>query len=74
MQRSRHQLEKELQKYPWLKPAAVEMFVGKFDPAKLGFFDRLLSSASDHRGWASIRTWANALPARLHQAEILDAS
>ena len=68
--RSRRQLNKELEKYPWLKPAAVEMFVGKIDPAKLSFFDRLGTTASDNREWAAIRTWANALPAQLQRAEL----
>ena len=71
LRRSRRQLDRELEKYPWLKPVAVEMFVGKLDPAKLGFFDRLLSTASDQRDWEAIRAWANALPTRLQQDEIL---
>jgi menaquinone-dependent protoporphyrinogen oxidase len=73
MKRSRRQLDKELEKYPWLKPVAVEMFVGKLDPAKLSFFERLGTSASDHRDWEAIRTWAKVLPARLRQAEMLPA-
>lgn len=71
MQRSRRQLDEELEKYPWLKPVALEVFVGKYDPAKQGFFERLLSSASDHRDWAAIRAWANALPAQLQHEEML---
>lgn len=70
MQRSRRQLDKELEKYPWLKPVALEMFVGKMDPSKLGFFDRLGATASDHRDWDAIRAWANALPAQLEHAEM----
>ena len=71
MRRSRRQLDKELEKYPWLKPVALEMFVGKMDPAKLGFFEKLLSTASDHRDWEAIRAWANALPAQLQHDEVL---
>jgi len=71
IRRSRRQLDKELEKYPWLKPVAVEMFVGKMDPAKLGFFERLMSTASDHRAWEAIRAWANALPAQLQHNEVL---
>ena len=71
MQRSRRQLDRELAKYPWLQPAAVGMFVGKIDPAKLGFFDRLGTTASDHRDWEAIRAWANALPAQLQHQEML---
>lgn len=64
--RSRRQLDKELVKYPWLKPVALEVFVGKYDPSKpgMGFFDRLVP-ASDRREWDAIRAWANALPALL---------
>jgi menaquinone-dependent protoporphyrinogen oxidase len=60
-QDSRGQLDKELAKYPWLTPAAVELFGGKFDPAKLTFpLNRLAGKepASDARDWAAIRTWA----------------
>jgi len=71
MRRSRRQLDKELEKYPWLKPVALEMFVGKLDPAKLGFFERLGSTASDHRNWDAIRAWANALAAQLQHDEML---
>ncbi len=71
MRRSRRQLDKELEKYPWLKPVALEMFVGKLDPSKLGFFERLGSTASDDRNWEAVRAWANALPAQLQRGEIL---
>ncbi len=71
MLRSRRQLDKELEKYAWLKPVALEMFIGKMDPKKLGFFDRLVSTASDQRDWGTIRAWAKALPALLQQDEML---
>ena len=71
MRNSRRQLDKELAKYPWLKPVALEMFVGKYDPAKLGFFERLLSTASDRRDWDAIRAWAATLPAQLQHNEML---
>jgi menaquinone-dependent protoporphyrinogen IX oxidase len=69
MQQSRNQLDRELAQYPWLKPAALEVFIGKYDPAKFGFVERLLygSSIKDHRDWDAIRAWANALPAHLAQ-------
>ncbi len=69
---SRRQLDKELAKYPWLKPVAVEIFAGKYDPTKpgMGFFERLLP-ARDYRDWAAIRAWANALPTQLEHAEML---
>jgi menaquinone-dependent protoporphyrinogen oxidase len=65
MQRSRRQLDNELEKFPWLKPVTVEMFVGKMDPTKLGFFERLMTPASDHMNWEAIRAWAKALPVQL---------
>jgi len=71
MQRSRRQLAKELSRYPWLKPVVLEMFVGKLDPTKLGFFDRFGARASDHRDWNAIRAWANALSAQLQRGDVL---
>lgn len=65
------QLDQELARYPWLTPVALELFGGKYDPAKLNFLDKLLASfpasplyqmpASDLRDWTAIRTWANNL-------------
>ena len=71
-QNSRRQLDSELTKYPWLKPVAVEIFAGKYDPSKpgLGFFDRFVP-ARDLRNWDAIRTWAKALPAQLKHNEVL---
>jgi menaquinone-dependent protoporphyrinogen oxidase len=69
---SRRQLDNELAKYPWLKPIAVEIFAGKYDPSKpgMGFFDRFLP-ARDIRNWDAIRAWAKALPTQLQRAEML---
>ena len=75
MQGSREQLEQELAKFPWLTPLALEMFGGKYDPAKLRFPDSLLAKlpasplhdapASDVRDWTAIRTWASNLAVQL---------
>ena len=72
------QLDQELARYPWLTPVALELFGGKYDPAKLNFLDKLLASfpasplyqmpASDLRDWTAIRTWANNLIAVLQPA------
>ncbi len=72
MRNSHRQLDKELARYPWLKPVALEIFVGKYDPAKpgLGFFERMMP-ARDHRDWEAIRAWANALPAQLQLDKML---
>lgn len=67
-QETRLQLDKGLEKYTWLKPNAVELFGGKYDPAKLRFPDSLLLKfpatplynlpARDIRNWERIRHWA----------------
>jgi menaquinone-dependent protoporphyrinogen oxidase len=62
---AREQLDKELAKFPWLKPVAIEAFVGKFDPDKLRFPYSLIGPikkmpASDERDWEAIRAWARA--------------
>lgn len=69
------QLDKALEEYPWLTPVAIEMFVGKYDPAKLRFAHKLLAAlpasplhgmpASDHRNWEAIRAWASDLASKL---------
>ena len=61
---SRAQLDKELAKFPWLTPIAVEMFGGKYDPTKLRFPINLLAGkvpATDLRDWTAIRAWAAGL-------------
>ena len=70
-QGSRAQLDQELAKFPWLAPAALELFGGKYDPAKLHLPDKLIASlpasplhgmpASDVRDWTAIRNWASNL-------------
>ena len=67
-QDSRDQLDKELSKFPWLTPVALEMFGGKYDPAYLRFPVNLLAGkvpASDIRDWTAIRAWASNLAAKL---------
>jgi menaquinone-dependent protoporphyrinogen oxidase len=62
-------LTKELEKFSWLKPVALEMFGGKYDPAKLRFPLNLFAGAepaSDIRDWTAIRTWASHLAGKLH--------
>ena len=69
---SRRQLDMELAIYPLLKPIAVEIFAGKYDPTKpgLNFFERFLP-ARDYRNWDAIRVWANELTAQLQRARML---
>lgn len=69
------QLDKELAKYPWLKPVASELFGGKYDPALLRFPYKMLVTmpvsplrhmpASDARDWEKIRSWAAGLARKL---------
>ena len=70
---SRRQLDSEVAKYPWLKPVALEIFAGKYDPSKpgLNFFEKFLP-ARDYRDWDAIRAWAMGLSAQLLQREILE--
>jgi menaquinone-dependent protoporphyrinogen oxidase len=72
-QEVRGQLDKELAKFPWLTPAAIAIFGGKFDPTKLTFPHNLLPAlknmpASDVRDWTAIRAWANDLAAQFQPA------
>lgn len=69
----RANLDKELAEFPWFAPVAVEIFGGKFDPAKLDFPYSLVPGlkklpAADIRDWTAIRAWANNLAAKLQPA------
>lgn len=70
----RKQLDQELGKFPWLRPVAVEVIGGKFDPNRLRFPWNLLPALrnmppSDLRDWEAIRAWASRLAVAL-QPEI----
>src|SRR6266516_5159222 len=72
-QEVREQLEKELAKFPWLIPAAIAIFGGKFDTQKLTFPHNLVPAlknmpASDVRDWTAIRAWASDLAAQFQPA------
>jgi len=72
---ARGQLDGALAKLGWLHPVAAEMFVGRYDPARLRVADRLIAAlpasplhgvgAHDDRDWAAIRAWAATLPGLL---------
>jgi menaquinone-dependent protoporphyrinogen oxidase len=69
----RAQLDKELAKFPWFRPAAVQVFGGKFDPAKLRFPYTLIPALrkippSDLRDWNAIWGWAEELAGTLRSA------
>ena len=65
---SREQFQKELARFPWLTPLAVEVFGGKYDPSKLGFPLKLFAGAapaSDIQDLAAVRAWADSLAVKL---------
>ncbi len=67
---TRQQLDKVLAKFPWLRPVAVELFGGKFDPARLTFPYNLIPAlkrmpVSDIRDWEAIQAWASSLVEKL---------
>ncbi len=62
----RGQLDRELAKFPWLKPVAVQIVGGRFDPTKLHLPYSLIPAlrqmpARDLRDWTAIRSWASHL-------------
>lgn len=72
---AREQMDHVLGTFTWLKPAAADMFVGKYDPNELRGLDKLVTkpkasplhglTAHDDRDWDAIRRWATGLPAAL---------
>jgi menaquinone-dependent protoporphyrinogen oxidase len=68
-QDARAMLDKELNKFNWLAPVAIEIMGGKMEPAKFRFPYNLIPAmrnmpASDIRDWAAIQVWAGSLPAK----------
>lgn len=67
-QSSWSQLHKELAKFPWFNPMALEMFGGKYDPTKLGLPIKVFAGkepASDLRDWTAICAWVSNLAPKL---------
>ena len=65
---SHEQLDKELSEFPWLTPVTLEVFGGKFDPARIRFPHKLFMHqvpAIDLRDWMAIRAWASNLNVKL---------
>jgi menaquinone-dependent protoporphyrinogen oxidase len=72
---SREQLFTALAKLPVPTPAFTAVFVGAYDPALLGFKDRMIAAlpasplhgevAHDDRDWDVIRAWASGVSRRL---------
>ncbi|KAA6458246.1 flavodoxin [Acidobacteria bacterium AB60] len=69
------QLEKQLARYPWLKPIACQVVGGTFDPKRLGFPWKIIPAlhkapVADARDWNAIRDWAAALAGTLQDASM----
>jgi len=72
---ARRQLAKQLARFPWFAPVSQEVFVGRWDSAKLGFPWSLLPAAknmpvSDARNWTAIHAWAESLRDKLPALEL----
>jgi menaquinone-dependent protoporphyrinogen oxidase len=70
---ARAQLDADLAKEKWFRPVEIEMFAGKFDPAKLPFPVNKMAGkepASDARDWEAIRAWATALAGTLNSTAL----
>jgi menaquinone-dependent protoporphyrinogen oxidase len=75
MKECREQLDKELEKFPWLTPLEIELFVGRYAPEKLPFPMSLVTkmpatplkdlAPSDNRDWDAINSWASRLAQKL---------
>ena len=68
---ARQQLDKELTKFPWLRPVAQHIVGGRFDPTRLVFPFKLVPGlrkmpASDVLDWNLIRESAAQLPEKFH--------
>ena len=69
------QLTKELSRFPWLNPVALEVFGGRWDVSKMGFPFGWMPGVrrmqvSDARDWEAIRKWAEGLASMLHGAPV----
>jgi menaquinone-dependent protoporphyrinogen oxidase len=66
----REQLNKELARYPWFRPHAVEIVGGRLDPSLLKFPWTMIPAlkqmpARDLRDWKAIKAWAIGLSSEL---------
>lgn len=70
----RAQLDNALLEFVWLRPAAIKIFGGKYDPTKVGFPFNLVPGMkklpiTDIRDWDDIRDWAAKLAVRFEGDE-----
>ncbi len=69
-QEVRVKFDETLAKFRWLKPLSVQIFGGRFDPAKLRLPYSLIPALrqmppTDLRDWDAIRAWADNLATQL---------
>jgi len=65
-QEVRAQLDKELAKFPWFTPVAVEVFGANTLGLRWKVIPALKNMpASDTRDWTAVESWANTLPEKL---------
>jgi menaquinone-dependent protoporphyrinogen oxidase len=67
---TRKQFDEVLSQFPWLTPVAVELFGGRFDPARLTLPYNLIPGlkrmpVNDIRDWDAIGAWASGLAEKL---------
>ena len=65
-QEAKEQLDKALDRFPWLNPVSIHMVGGKFDPAALRFPFSWLPALKkmepvDIRDWKAVGDWAGGL-------------
>lgn len=70
------QLDANMKKFAWYRPASQKLFAGALRLEKLRFPDSLIKlyrsskekpmRSSDNRDWKAIQAWASTLPAELH--------
>ncbi len=71
---ARGQLDKELERFPWLRPVEVKLFGGRFDPEALKFPWNVVPGlkklpTNDIRDWTAIRAWGRDLAERFRPPE-----
>ena len=65
---ARAQLDKELNKFPWLEPVEIKIFGGRFDLSKAGFIIKKFAGnipPTDAMDLQAIRDWASSLVDKL---------
>jgi menaquinone-dependent protoporphyrinogen oxidase len=69
------QLDKELERFSWLRPVEVKLFGGRFDPEMLKFPWNVVPGlkklpTNDVRDWETIRAWGRELAERFRPPDV----